>query len=232
MSMVARVRSNWAAFIRADEEKSNRRQISVHRQFSWRRVGGGCLCLALGFGSSSLSPRLQAQTATGSVAGTVRDPSGAAVSGATVRLTNIGTNETRTTQSNDLGYYTFPLTLPAAYKFEVDAPGFKRFFQQNVKLDVGLATTVNANLAIGPSTEVVTVTAQGATVESSTASLGQVIGNQTITNLPLNGRNSYSFAQLVPGVRASQGFGQVAYGMYNDQFVSINGSRPNQSSFS
>ena len=113
----------------------------------------------------------------------------------------------------------------------MDARGFKRFLQENLRLDVGLARTLNVSMAIGQSSEVVTVTAQGATVESSTASLGQVIGNQTITNLPLNGRNSYSFAQLVPGVRASEGFGQVAYGMYNDQFVSINGSRPNQSSF-
>jgi len=57
------------------------------------------------------------------------------------------------------------------------------------------------------------------------------VDNTRIVNLPTNGRNSYGFATLIPGVRASRGFTEVAYGMYNDQFVSINGSRPNQNSF-
>ena len=172
-----------------------------------------------------------AQTATGSVAGSVKDPSGAVVSGASVKLINVATNESRETKSNNLGYYSFPLTPPAVYRLEVEASGFKRFVQEAIKLDVGVGTTIDVPLSVGQNTESVTVTAEAGTVESSTSSLGQVIGNQTITQLPLNGRNSYSFAQLVPGVRASAGFGQVAYGMYNDQFVSINGSRPNQSSF-
>ena len=173
----------------------------------------------------------QAQTATGSVAGSVRDPSGAVVSGAVITLDNVATNEARTTKSNELGYYSFQLMPAAVYRLQVEANGFKRFVQQDIKLDVGLAVTINAALTVGQNTESVTVTGESATVETSTSSLGSVIGNQTITQLPLNGRNSYSFAQLVPGVRASQGFGQVAYGMYNDQFVSINGSRPNQNAF-
>ena len=172
-----------------------------------------------------------AQTATGSIAGRIKDPSGAAVSGSAVELVNAGTNETRSTTSNDLGYYSFPLLPPAVYQLRVRSQGFKEFIQDGIKLDVGLAITANVDLTLGQSTEAVTVTAQGTVVESATSSLGQVIGNQSITNLPLNGRNSYSFAQLLPGVRASQGFGQVAYGMYNDQFISINGSRPNQNSF-
>ena len=229
MSVVARVQLYWSALVGADKKEFQIR--SAVTSCARRGVASSLLFVAVAFLSANFSPELRCQTATGSIAGRVKDPSGAAVSGATVRLTNVATNEARTTQTNDLGYYSFPLTPPAGYKLEVDAQGFKRFVQENLKLDVGLAITLDANLAIGQSTETITVTAQGATVESSTASLGQVIGNQTITNLPLNGRNSYSFAQLVPGVRASQGFGQVAYGMYNDQFVSVNGSRPNQSSF-
>jgi hypothetical protein len=229
MSIVARVRSRWIAFLAADNGKLHDNPAAFPNMRCRLRLVGGCL--SLGLACLNLSPALRAQTATGSIAGSIKDPSGAAITGATVRLTNVATNEARTTQSNDLGYYSFPLTPSAVYNLEVEARGFKRFVQENVKLDVGLAKTLDAKLAIGQSSEVVTVTAQLATIENSTASLGQVIGNQTITNLPLNGRNSYSFAQLVPGVRASQGFGQVAYGMYNDQFVSVNGSRPNQSSF-
>jgi outer membrane receptor protein involved in Fe transport len=77
----------------------------------------------------------------------------------------------------------------------------------------------------------VTVTAQGVALDTGSASLAHTMENQRIMNLPTNGRNSYGFAMLVPGVRASRGFSEVAYGMYNDQFVSINGSRPNQNSF-
>src|SRR5438270_1049920 len=179
MAVIAQVRRFWSALVRP--EKEDWRLRSAGTRDARRGVARTLLLIISSFLVVSLSPELQAQTATGSIAGTVKDPSGAAVSGATIRLTNVATNEARNTQSNDLGYYAFPLTPPAAYKLEVEAHGFKRFIQENVKLDVGLAITLDANLAIGQSSETVTVVAQGATVESSTASLGQVIGNQTIT---------------------------------------------------
>jgi hypothetical protein len=78
---------------------------------------------------------------------------------------------------------------------------------------------------------VVNVTASAPALETGSASLGHLIENKRIIDLPINGRNAYSFATLVPGIRASQGFRDVAYGMYNDQFISINGSRSNQSQF-
>ena len=174
---------------------------------------------------------VQAQTATGSISGNVADPSGSAVPGARVTVTNVGTNDSRSARTNESGYFSFPLLPPATYRLETEASGFKRFIRDNLKLDVALALTVDVPMEIGAASESVTVSAETPALEEESSSLAHVIENERIVNLPTNGRNSYGFAALVPGVRASKGFTQVAYGMYNDQFVSINGSRPNQNSF-
>ena len=179
----------------------------------------------------AISTTAYSQTATGSISGSVRDPSTATVVGSKVTLTNIANNESRSVVSNSLGYYSFPLLPPATYRLEAQAAGFKRFVHDNIKLDVALALTVDVPLELGLATEAVTVTGEAPPLESESSSLGHIIENERIVNLPLNGRNSFGFAALVPGVRASLGFSQVAYGMYNDQFVSINGSRPNQNMF-
>ncbi|MBV9442950.1 MAG: TonB-dependent receptor, partial [Acidobacteriaceae bacterium] len=174
---------------------------------------------------------LEAQTATGSISGTVRDPSNAPVMGATLVLTNTATNETRTTTSNNLGYYSFPLLPPAAYSLKIDQSGFRSFVVQKLTLDVAQALTQDVNLQIGNSSQTVTVTESGPQLETETSSLGQVLSNETIVDLPINGRNAYGFAQLVPGVRTPNLFTQVAYASYNDQFISINGSRVNANIF-
>lgn len=151
--------------------------------------------------------------------------------GVKIEVVDIATNVGRTTYSNDLGYYSFPLLPPATYRVEAEMRGFKRLIRENVKLDVALGLTVDLVMEVGVLTESVTVTAEAPPLELGTSSLGHVIEYERIANLPTNGRNSYGFATLVPGVRASAGFTQVAYGGYNEVFVSINGSRPNQSFF-
>jgi hypothetical protein len=179
----------------------------------------------------TMGARSFAQTATGSIAGTVTEKSGNLVAGATVSLTNTETNEVRTASTNDRGYYSLPFLPPASYRLSVAMQGFSKFVQSSIHLNVGDALTVNASLQIGGVAQEVTVTGQPSSLETETSSLGQVLGNKTILDLPVNGRNSYSFATLVPGVLASAGFTQTAFDEYNDQFVSINGSRPNQNAF-
>src|SRR5689334_11822961 len=105
----------------------------------------------------ALTP-LMAQTATGSISGAVRDPSGAAIAGAQVKLVNTATNETRTTASSGLGYYSFPLLAPAIYRLDIEQAGFKHFVRDEIKLDVGLNATIDVGLQLGQSTEVVNVT--------------------------------------------------------------------------
>jgi hypothetical protein len=171
------------------------------------------------------------QTAAGSISGAVHDPSDAAVPGAHLKLVNTATNEIRNATSSATGAYAFPLLAPAVYRMEVESSGFKRFVREEIKLDVALSLSIDVALQLGQSTEVVNVTASAPALETGSASLGHLIENKRIIDLPINGRNAYSFATLVPGIRASQGFRDVAYGMYNDQFISINGSRSNQSQF-
>jgi Carboxypeptidase regulatory-like domain len=146
-------------------------------------------------------------------------------------LTNSGTSEVRTTQTNNLGYYSFQLLPPATYKLEVTSAGFQHFLASSIPLNVGQVVAQNVALKVGRETQTVTVTESGPQIESESSSLGTVLGNNSIVDLPINGRNSYGFAALVPGVRAPNLFTQVAYGNYNDQFLSINGSRVNVSMF-
>jgi Carboxypeptidase regulatory-like domain/TonB dependent receptor len=190
------------------------------------------LCRFVGLMLLLQAPALvKAQSATGSITGQVSDQSGAVLPNAKVTLVDPATNQTRTAVSNQDGYYSFPLLPPATYSLSVENPGFAQFTQENIRLDVGLTLKVNAPLAVAGSSQSVTVTGAPPPLETQTSSLGQVIDTQQVLDLPTNGRNSYSFATLVPGVLAGSGFTSTPYDEYSDQFVSINGSRPNQSLF-
>jgi hypothetical protein len=171
------------------------------------------------------------QTATGSISGTVSDPSGARISGVTLTLTNTSTGGVRSAATNDLGYFSFQLLSPAVYKLQADMHGFERFIANNIAVNVGQGVGQDIALQIGQASQTVTVDGSGPQLESESSSLGQVLGNKSIVDLPINGRNAYGFAQLVPGVRTPNLFTQVAYGSYTDQFLSINGSRVNANIF-
>ncbi|HZY61865.1 MAG TPA: carboxypeptidase regulatory-like domain-containing protein [Edaphobacter sp.] len=194
------------------------------------RLIQGVVCTALAALCFCSTP-LFAQTATGSITGTVEDISGNVVVGAGVTLTNVATNETRNTTTNSSGYYSLTLLPPATYKIAIQASGFSQFLQSNIVLNVQDALKINCTLQVGQISQQVTVTGAPSQLQTETSSLGQVIANKTIVDLPVNGRNSYSFAALVPGVLPSAGFTQTAFDEYNDQFISINGARPNQNVF-
>ncbi|MSV28079.1 MAG: TonB-dependent receptor [Bryobacterales bacterium] len=174
---------------------------------------------------------VSAQTEKAQLAGTVVDSSQAVVAGAQVTATHTATGARRSTTSSEQGFYSLPFLAPGMYDIQVGKEGFRTLNRSAFKLDVAQVATMNFGLEVGAVSEQVTVTAQQVSLDTGSASLAHTMENQRIVNLPTNGRNSYGFATLVPGVRASRGFSEVAYGMYNDQFVSINGSRPNQNSF-
>jgi hypothetical protein len=159
------------------------------------------------------------------------DPSGAVVVGATVTTVEVGTGLTRSMKTNTAGYYSFPYLPPGTYRIEAQMVGFRNFIREDVKIDVGLAATIDISLELGAASQAITITGATPILQTTASSLGHLVTNAQITELPINGRNSYGFASLVPGVFAPIGFGQVAYDMYNDQFVSINGARPNQNIF-
>ena len=146
-------------------------------------------------------------------------------------MINSATGIKRTAQTNETGRYVVPFLDPATYELTIQKDGFRSVSRAGIKLDVAQVATLNFVLEVGAVNETVDVSAQAPMLDSGSASLSQVIETKQLVELPLNGRNAYSFATLVPGVRASASFTQTAYDMYNDQFVSINGSRPNQNQF-
>jgi hypothetical protein len=134
--------------------------------------------------------QLQAQTAgTASVQGKVTDPTGAAIPGARITLTNTGTGTARTSVADGGGVYSLPNVPVGPYALSVDAAGFGGFTQKGV-LEVGNNITINPELKIGTANEQVEVESSGAALETQTSSFKQVIDQQRITEMPLNGRQA------------------------------------------
>jgi hypothetical protein len=142
------------------------------------------------------------QNGTSSVRGTVVDPTGKLVSGATVTLTNTETNTPRTQQTSDSGHYVFELVPPGPYRVDVEAAGFKKGIVTDVQAQVAKATEVNIQLEVGAVTESVTIaaTANEVLLNTQDASLGNNFVNQQISQLPLEARNVAALLTLQPGV--------------------------------
>jgi hypothetical protein len=153
-----------------------------------------------------LSAAVLAQTtiSTGSIQGTVTDPSGAVVSGAKISISNKATGRVINTTSTSAGAYTSGALTPGDYTLRVEAPGFKTS-QIPVTVEVGVTAPGNVKLQVGESSQIVQV--QGAQVEVNTqqATVQGVLTTQQIENLPINGRNFLDLAQLEPGVQIQDG---------------------------
>ncbi len=154
---------------------------------------------------SLVIPFSQAQVPTGALAGVVTDASGAVITNATVTLTNKETGLTRTVETNSEGFYSAP-SLPAGeYEVKVVAKGFSAFLRVTTVL-TGSTTTVNAQLQVGQTSEIVTVTgATATTINYESNTVQGVVTRQQIDNLPLNGRSFLNLAQLEPGVTVQLG---------------------------
>lgn len=140
-----------------------------------------------------------AQTETARIQGAVTDPSGAALAGANVTVTELATSRTLNVQTNEEGAYTFLSLSPGRYRIEIAQPNFKTT-QQEFTLEVQQVAVLNFNLEPGGVSEVVTVTNDAPLVESATSAIGNVITGQQAVELPLNGRNVLELARLSPGV--------------------------------
>jgi Carboxypeptidase regulatory-like domain len=154
-----------------------------------------------------VSPSLLAQSTYGSVVGSVTDSSGAAIAGATVSLTNIGTQEKRTQSSGADGLFTFVNLFPGQYRVDVEKSGFKHFARTDVTVQVQQSTSVNASLQVGEVSQVVEVTSQTPLLQTESASLGQVVEQRKADELPLNGRNIFNLITVSPAVVAQGGSG-------------------------
>ncbi len=166
----------------------------------------------------------QAQNYAGSVRGTVTDPSGAAVAGATVTLRNVGNNETLTATTTATGAYSFAAVNVGTYELKVKAASFKEVVAKSVEVHVSTPTEVNAQLSLGAASEVVTVEASDIQVQTTTADVGAVIEGTQVRELPLNGRNFMALTQLQPGVSANNGFNTKDKGLQGGADFSVNGN--------
>jgi hypothetical protein len=171
---------------------------------------------------------LQAQVDTGSITGTVTDASGAVVSGARVTLTNEGTAAALTTTTGSDGLYRFSPVRIGNYKIEIAAEGFKTAAETHITVDVSSNVTRNIKLQPGKVTETVEVTSEAPLLQSEDASVGQVVNQKNVNDLPLNGRNFTFLAQLAAGVNTPQADtrGNAASGAF-----SANGLRPAQNNY-
>jgi Carboxypeptidase regulatory-like domain len=150
------------------------------------------------------SPAL-AQAPVGSISGVVTDPTGAFVAGATVSATSLSTGATRSSKSDDRGFFTIATLKPGEYLLKVTTQGFAEFSVPRVVVEVGQTTRVDAALTVQAVTESVEVTGASAAVDTSQTTVGGVVNLRQINELPLNGRNYLELARVQPGVEIQQG---------------------------
>lgn len=164
-----------------------------------------------------LSIPCQAQLSTAELSGSVLDVSGAAVPNAKVVATDQATNQDHEASVNSSGSYSLILLPPGDYTVSVEAPGFRKLIQNGVSLQVAQKARLDLTLQLGQINETVEVTAQAPLLESDSSSLGTVVNQRLVNELPLNGRNFVQLATLSPGVN---GVGYSASGTI------MSGTRP------
>ena len=140
------------------------------------------------------------QNVYGRISGTVSDSSGAAIADTTVTLTNLDTNQKQQMASNASGGYSFVNIQPGRYKIQAERSGFKNFVREPIIVEIESGLKIDIVLPVGAASETVEVTGEAPLLQPETNSLGQVIEQRTVTDLPLNGRNPIALAELVPGV--------------------------------
>lgn len=172
------------------------------------------------------------QAGTAGIFGTVVDSQGGAIPGAKVTLTHIERNQVRETVANQMGQYTFPLIPVGNYTIAVQHEGFKQFEQTGILLQVNDNTKIDVVLQVGDVSTRIEVEAAGATVETSNATIKNVVDGKRVLELPLNGRNVLQLGLLVPGAVSVKGsLSGDAKTPANNQVISINGSRQNTTRF-
>jgi hypothetical protein len=189
------------------------------------RVGHGrwgTATLAAAFVGAALLPgSARAQQSTASILGHVKDSSGAAVPGAQVTATNLGTQFSRAATSDAEGRYSLPLLPLGQYRVDVTLAGFKNFSQTGILLEVGRNVRVDPVIEPGEVTEQVSVVADIPLVETSSAALSRAVGQNEVLNLPLVNRDLYSLLSITGGVARNENANSLGG---PEQLTNINGS--------
>jgi Carboxypeptidase regulatory-like domain/TonB dependent receptor/TonB-dependent Receptor Plug Domain len=165
---------------------------------------------------------------TGTIVGTVTDAKGGVIAQAKVTVKNTGTNSIRELTTSVTGEYSVPLLPPGEYEVSVERPGFKREVYSGIKLEVDQTVRVDAVLEVGEVSQQVTVTEAAPLLQTDSSTVGQVIDQEKVTQLPLNQRNFLAFTLLVPGAQLpSDGSQNSTQG----GAISVNGAREQANNF-
>lgn len=172
---------------------------------------------------------LAAQGTTAQIVGRITDPSGSAIPGAAIKLTNVENGSLREAQTNESGSYTFPLLQPGNYRLTITKEGFRPVSRTGIALAVDQVVRIDQELELGTVTQEVVVTSAAPLLESETSAIGQVVDSSKIQSIPLNGRSAFRLVQLTPGLIASPAsngqFGDIPVNTNQDSTFSINGGR-------
>ena len=193
------------------------------------RLGAVLLCL-LAIGSFPGVISTSAQSTGGRIRGTVTDPSGGAVTGAKLVLTNEANGTQRDTQSGSSGEYIFLEVPVGTYQIEVSQKGFKKYLRKGLVVNLNEVLSLDTPLQLGGSTETVEVTGAPPLVDTTSTQLGTVVNERAVSQLPLAQRDAYQLLQLQPGVQ-SQGGLDTVYGSDRAGVVSVNGGRGRDNNF-
>jgi hypothetical protein len=175
---------------------------------------------------------LSAQQITGNIRGAVVDPSGAVIRGAAVTATQVETGLSRSTATDRNGNYVL-LELPVGhYRVQVAAKGFQQYVQDGITLNVNETAAVPARLAVGSESQQVLVKADANPIEPTVTSMGKVVEQQELEDLPLNGRNFSQLGLLQPGVvPLTPGIAEAGGSLRSGQAYAVNGQRPESNNF-
>jgi carboxypeptidase family protein len=206
-------------------QSSNRNNASekLRALDSWLAVLALTVCVNF-FSVMALAPSAWAQKATGTITGGVTDPSGAVVPGATVTIVNDRTSGSRSATTNEQGSFSFPEVDAGTYTLSVTKSGFKKQTLKNVELHVADVTNLSIKMDMGAATEVVEVQASALILNTSTGEVGNIMTEEQVRELPVNGRNFVQLTTLVPGAAVGESFDNKNKGLFAGVDISFSGS--------
>ncbi len=187
------------------------------------------LCLAFGAGRAAGQ-----STTDGAIGGSVKDPNGAVVAGATVVVRNVETNREATAQTDDEGRFRAVQLQPGNYSVKINAAGFGEYTRDSVVVEVGRVTSLDVDLSVTARTETVEVTSEAPVINTTQQDFSTNINQTSINELPINGRRASNFVLLTPGVASDGDFGLISFrgisGLLNNS--TVDGGSNNNSFFS
>ena len=220
-----RVRNATGPLSALESRKTNRQKKTEQTMTTLRNLIFAVLATCLVSSSS-------AQQISGSIRGTVVDPTGAAVLGASVSATQTETGLNRIAMTDRSGEYVL-VELPVGhYRLQVEGKGFQTYIQQGIILDVNETATIPVRLAVGAETQHVDVQADAQLIQSTVTSLGKTVSEREVLDLPLNGRNFTQLGLLQPGVvPLTPGLAEAGGSLRDGQAYAVNGQRPESNNF-